>query len=60
MFLALLQWYSSLLNFQIAQFLFLCTVGAGQNSAKLASPGCKTILFAELTIAKWGAFLHSE
>jgi hypothetical protein len=39
MFLALLQWYSlsSLLNFQIAQFLFFCTVGAGQNSAKLAS-----------------------
>ncbi len=37
MFLALLQWYSSLLNFQIAQFLFFCTLGAGQNSAKLAS-----------------------
>jgi hypothetical protein len=48
-----------MLNFQIAQFLFFCTVGAGQNSAKLASQAAEPF-FAELTIAKWGAFLHSQ
>ncbi len=52
MFLALLQWYSSLLNFQIAQFPFLLHSGSWTKQCKIGQPGCKTILFAELTIAK--------
>ena len=57
MFLALLQWYSSQLNFQIAQFLFFCTVDKTVQNwpARLQYHS-----FAELTIAKWVAFLHSE
>jgi hypothetical protein len=58
MFLALLQWYSLVSSiFKIAQFLFFCTVDKTVQNwpARLQYHS-----FAELTIAKWVAFLHSQ
>jgi hypothetical protein len=61
MFLALLQWYSLVCaQFSNCTVPFLLHSGSWTKQCKIGQPGCKTILFAELTIAKWVALLHSE